>query len=324
MVLKKKQEIDANHILRFYSETIYRNELGDFTIGRAFCNCLRKDRKPSLTIFRAEDGNLLHKDFADDDYKGNCINLVAKKYSLTYSEAIKKIAQDLNLTDTTKLYIPVESQNKPITEPKKHCLIQVTARRYKKADLDYWLQYGIELEQLKREDIYCVEEFYINRIKQFIDKGELCFCYKYPEEKFKIYFPNREKNEKWKCNISLQITEKLEVLEKEGNIVLVKSKKDRMVLENLFPELLIVNVQNESISAFTDVLLKKLEGRKVWLSYDSDTAGKKASLAINKKFPWMKHINTPDRCLPLKDWSDLMAKYGEDIIIKHFKQKGLC
>jgi DNA primase len=94
-------------------------------------------------------------------------------------------------------------------------------------------------------------------------------------------------------------------------------------LQTLFPELLILNTQNESLSCYNDKLIEKIQGKKVYINYDSDEAGIKASWRVNQKYPWMLHVNVPYEYLPLKDWSDVYKKLGPVPIIEHMKRKGI-
>ena len=79
----------------------------------------------------------------------------------------------------------------------------------------------------------------------------------------------------------------------------------------------------EEMERILNTPIKK--GKEVWISYDSDPAGKKASIKITKEFGF-KHINVPDNYWEedgIKDWADVYNKYGSNPIIEHFKKKGL-
>jgi len=328
---KRKENLEPISIELILSKIgdydIYRYELGNFTIGTAFCNPLRKDKNPSMVIYMGQSGHLFHRDYADDNYKGGCFDLICQKYGLTLDKAIEKVATDFGIKNrSSQEYKKIISQyTKPILDIKKHALIQVSVRRWEEKDLEYWKQYGITLDQLKREEVYCVNEWFLNRKKQVIRPGELCFTYRYAEG-FKIYRPERSSDDgKWISNITTKEVENLAVLKEANKVLIVKSKKDRLTLENIVPDLAIVNVQNESTSAYTDEFLNVLKNKDVWISFDSDPPGKKASIKITTEFGY-KHINVPDRYFEqdgIKDWADLYKIYGKEPIIEHLKQKSL-
>ncbi len=307
--------------------TIYRYYVGDFTIGAVFQNpCTAKQDTPSFGIYQ-KDSKYYHGDFAVPDIHGDSIALVGQMHHLTYIEALERVAKDFGLCAGTNVYKEITKQyKKPAIEDRKHSTIHVTAAWWNKESLQYWKDYGITLEQLKREEVYPVAEWYLNRSKQVIEEGELCFCYRYPEG-FKIYYPHRKGSDKWKSNIPTKLVEGLEKLNGHQQVVITKSKKDRLTLESILPaDIGIISVQNESVAAFTPELIQILEGRTIHLSFDADPPGKKASLKINSMYPHWKHINVPDWFYEergLKDWAEVMLLEGPEVIVHHFKKKKL-
>jgi hypothetical protein len=323
---RKEEPITLPLLMSKISEyDIYRYEIGDFTIGRAISNPLRKDTYPSLVVYMGESGHLFHRDYADEKYRGGCIDLVMQKYGLNYDGALKKIAKDFGIVNKdSQEYLKITSKYaKPVLDMKKHSLIQVKSRKWEKADLEYWAAFGISLDELRAEDVYCVKEWYLNHRKQYIAPGELCFAYRYPEG-FKIYYPTRTKeNGKWKSNISTSTVENIGCLKNCSKVLITKSKKDRMVLGKYFS--CIISVQNETRSCFTEDFVNVLKGKEVWINFDSDEPGVKNCKIITSEFGY-NYINVPKQYLqeenPIKDFADLYKKHGEEPIIKHLKQKG--
>jgi 5S rRNA maturation endonuclease (ribonuclease M5) len=305
---------------------IYRYYMGEFKIGVAMCNHHRGDRNPSLVIYLGQSGHLFHRDYADERFRGGPFDLIVQLYpGINYDGALKKVATDFGISDAlSQEYKKITSQYiKPTIDMKKHAFIQMSARKWEKADLEYWAAYGISLEDLRREEIYCIKEWFLNRRRQFIRPGELCFGYRY-NEGFKIYYPTRTKDEgKWTTNITTAHVENLSALKSASKVLIVKSKKDRLVLQNVLGNVAILSVQNESKACFTEEFVNTLKNKDIWVSYDSDAAGKKASLIVTQEFGY-KHINVPDLYLSdnIKDWADLYKKYNSVPILNHFKEKG--
>lgn len=318
-------EITIELIMSKISEyDVYRSELGDFTIGRSISNPMRLDENPSMCVYMSSSGHLFHKDYADDRFAGGCIDLVCQKYGLNYDKALQKVAKDFGIKDAgSEEYKKIISQYvKPVLDMKMHSLIHVSVRKWEKADLDYWKQFGITIDHLRGDDVYCVKSLSINRRKVFIRPGELCFVYRYAEG-FKVYFPLRSKEDgKWKSNITTRTVENLKALNGATKVLITKAKKDRMCLQAIFPDLAIISVQNETRSCFTEEFVNALKGKEVWINYDSDEAGVKNCQALTADFGY-KYINVPKQYLPIKDFADLYKEEGAEPIINYFKKRGL-
>ena len=323
-VEKKKEPVSLQLIYSRISDyDIYRYEIGNFTINHAFCNPLRKDNNPSFVIYMNESGQLRHKDFADSSYSGSGIEFVQQKYGLSIGDAMKKIAKNFGLLEQdNKIYKEVLSTyTKPVMDIKRYTFIQINPRKWEERDADYWKQFGITVDELKNEKVYPLKELFINRKREQFPQSELVYAYQY-ESGFKIYFPQREKGERWKSNIKTSIVENIKILQEldPAVVLITKSKKDRLVLSRYFPY--VMNVQNESRSCFTPEFVEMLKGRDVWINYDSDEAGVKNCTNITSEFGY-KYINVPKNYLPVKDFADLYKEHGEEEVIKVLKQKNL-
>lgn len=325
MELAKREELINKEFLfsKIEPYDVYRYYIGNFTIGHIFNSPFRKDNNPSFGVYM-RNGKLQHNDFADDRYRGDCIDFVQQMYNLDIKRATQKIAKDFGIAEgkdeserITSLY------TKPFIDQKRHSFIQVSTRAWKKEDAAYWTQFGISKEQLKAEEVYPLKEVFINRRKVRTDKDELFYAYRY-EEGFKIYFPNRPKGERWFSNIPLTKVENIKILDEYNPsvVLLTKSKKDRLVLSRYFPYVL--NVQNETRSSFTSELVEKLKGKTVWINYDSDEVGVKNCIRITTEFGY-RYINVPKVYLEegIKDYADLYRLHGEEAVINSLKEKGL-
>lgn len=327
-LVRKPKPITLELLMSKLSEyDIYRFEIGEFTIGTAICNPLRKDRNPSFCIYVSESGHLFHHDYADEHYRGGAIDLVMQKYGLNFDSALSKVAKDFGIVDkSSEEYKQIVSQySKPVLDIKRHSHIMVTARPWGKADLEYWSAYGVSLDELRKEEIYCVKTWSLNRRNQYIAPGELCFAYRY-KEGFKIYYPTRTKdNGKWKSNITTNTVENLGALKEAAKVLITKAKKDRMVLSRYFPHVL--SVQNETRSCFTEVFVNVLKGKDVWVNYDNDEPGVKNCKLVTADFGY-KYINVPKGITipgtdkPVKDFSDWYKHYGDEPIIRYLKLRG--
>ena len=321
----KVRELKVNITKEFlYSKIsaydIYRFYIGDFKVNSIFKSPLREDRNSSFGINMRPDGELRYKDFAYPAINGDCFSFVMQKYGIDLNQAFNKIANDFGITGTTKDYQESLSYYKK-EKVVYHSFIQIESKEFTSKDLEYWLQYGITKGQLVHDNVYSVKELCIDRQRFPIKKDELVFAYKY-DLGFKIYLPCREKGLKWKSNIPTSYIEGDKYLHLYDKVIITKSKKDRLVLTNLLPNYCIINVQNESNSAFTQSFIDRLEGKDVWINFDSDNAGKTSSIALTSKYKF-KHINVPDELYPIKDFSDWYETSGEETIIEYLKSKNI-
>lgn len=321
MKLEKREELISKEYLfsKISEYDVYKYYIGEFTIGQSRKSPFHKDNNPSFGIYM-KDGKLYHKDFADDVYRGDAINLVEQLYSLDMNKAIKKIAKDFGITEGKDESARITSQYvKPFMDQKRHSFIQVTVRKFNQSDANYWKQFGITSAQLKEDNVYPLKEAWINRHRCPVLKDELAYVYRY-DEGYKLYFPNRPKEDRWKSNIPLTIVENKKVIQGADRVIITKSKKDRLLLSRYLDN--VVNVQNETRACFTESFVQELSGKEVWINYDSDDAGVKNCIRITEEFKY-NYINVPRSYLPIKDYADLFRVHGEEVVIKSLKEKGL-
>ena len=321
MKLEKREELITKEYLfsKISEYDVYKYYIGEFTIGQSRKSPFHKDNNPSFGIYM-KDGKLYHKDFADDVYRGDAINLVEQLYSLDMNKAIKKIAKDFGITEGKDESARITSQYvKPFMDQKKHSFIQVTVRKFNQADGNYWKQFGITSAQLKEDNVYPLKEAWINRHRCPVLKDELAYVYRY-DEGYKLYFPNRPKEDRWKSNIPLTIVENKKVIQGADRVIITKSKKDRLVLSRYLDN--VINVQNETRACFTESFVEELRGKEVWINYDSDEAGIKNCIRITEEFKY-NYINVPRSYLPIKDFADLYRVHGEEALLNELKSKNL-
>lgn len=326
MQLQKRKELITLDLLfsKLTRYDIYRHYISTpFKIGVSFNSIFRRDPTPSMTVYEGKDGKLHHIDYGASEYKGGPVDLVMQLYQLTLRQAIEKIARDFQLIDGTDSYKKItEAYKQPVINRKVQCKLQVTTKAWTEKDKEYWKEYGITLKDLKDNSIYSIGELYVNRKRYPIKPGELAFVYHYPQG-MKCYFPEREKGSKWLSSISTSVIEGMENLNGHPEVIITKATKDRILLSKLFPQLEFLSVQNESGSGLTDEVLEKLKGKEIYINFDNDPPGKRASTIQTQRIG-CKHINVPDIYAPqCKDFSDLYKYHGPEPIISQFRSKGI-
>lgn len=324
----KKPHITFDFIAERLSEQeIYRYYLGhDFKIGKVFNSPFRKDTSPSFSISVEKSGRLGHTDFGDPTKRGGCIDFVMQLFmGLSYHDALNKVANDFSLSKSSR---SKDVRVVDLLEDESETLIQVITKDFTSEDLAYWSLYGITEQELKANDVYSVKKYFVDRMKMPISRDELIFGYFVRSLlKWKIYRPLADKRYKWRNNIPNTHIFGLDKIDDNcKNVVITKAKKDEMVLSKFLPYVL--SVQNESDMCISksniDMLTKKCG--TIFLNFDSDEVGVQACKYYNQfGFKWVncpKGYKKPDGSA-IKDFADLARYHGLDIVINHFKQKGI-
>lgn len=283
---------------------------------KMYSSPFRRDSNPSFGLF-GNRSSILHKDFGDNRYVGNCINFVQQLYGLSYHEAMHKIMQDLRLNNTT-----VRRHNE-IFSPKEKTLIQITQRPFNSLDIKYWGTYSISVDDLKYEDVFSIESLYIN--KQKLTIHELAFAYLFidgNEEFLKIYQPFGR--QKWLSNVPVKRAIGLDRLEHKSDVVTIaKSKKDKLVLKKLITDVYECQKEGtEVISEYLDSYFNSSYDRKCCF-FDNDEPGKRANKSLNPLgYEW---INIPNKFYEegIKDPSDFVRVYGYKELEKLLRRKDI-
>jgi hypothetical protein len=306
---------------------VFKYYIPNLKINTPVLSIFRNEKNPSFIVYY-RDNKVRYKDFGNGNYKGDCIDLVCQLFNLNKHDAIIKIQEDFGLLKSNpdqELKRVISSL--PITKDvkqKKAPDIVVSTRSFNSNELDYWNDYYQDISDLKRENIYVPKKIWINKNPIDLKVSELTFCYYYPEnDKWKIYFPFKEKSKKWLSNIPLTTSWGLENINKDKNTLICKSKKDYMVCRKIYSY--VTGVQNESIAAFSEDFVNELKKNSKLIYYggDSDAPGKAASYLITQQFGF-KHINPVDRLLPeTKDWADWAKITNLKTIEDYFKLKNI-
>jgi DNA primase len=289
----------------------------NWKINHVICSPLREDENPSLLIGN-RNGRLGFVDFAYTEHKGDCFEFVKLLYGLAnIDEVLKKIDIDFGLgfnsaPNTEKYEMITKAYKQPEEASKTYTHIQVITRNFTKEELEYWASYYQTKEDLRANGIYSIAKLYLNRTLFYLKPDELRFGY-YLKGSWKIYRPFNSKATKWvPNNTPLDSVFGLENLDKNHNTLICKSLKDYMVCRKIYPY--VCGVQNESVGSFSQDTIDYIRENSldVFVCFDSDDAGKKASFAVTKLFNW-KHVNPPDRLLPnIKDMADWAKTKGLD------------
>ena len=269
---------------------IYAKYIGQFKVGMIYNSPFRKDKNPSFGIYYSKrTKQLLFKDHGTGEC-GNVIKFVSLFTGKTeYNDILSDIVDKLNITNNTKLVS--SKQYIPPTET----VIGVVRQEFTDVDINYWKQFNISINTLKKFNVNSIKYYLCNGIVKGTYKRENpMYAYKVYNN-FKIYRPLADKYTKWRNNLTEYDIQGYAQLSKKGNVLFItKSMKDVMCLHEMgIPA---VSPSSESTFLPKDVLEQlKTRFKRIIILFDRDVAGVKRSrklsretgleaMFINKKF----------------------------------------
>lgn len=324
-MLNTGSRVTKQDILSIVTELdIFRFYAPPFRLGNAMKSPLRTDHTPSFTIkMSSVTGKPYYMDYADDNYQGDCFKFVQQMYSCNYGQALEKIYNEVcnrrPVDNSNRIVLAQKSAEQAKEQVEKE--IAFDEQPFTQADIAWWGSFGITVDDLIREGIKSVRNFYIYEKGQFKGKpmpkapDELCFAYVY-KTGVKIYLPLRDEY-KWFMSAPNTIIEGLESVKDTSFLLITKSRKDRMVVSK-FIKRNVVSSQNESRAFLTDKF-------KLWVSrfdrvilwFDADDPGLKAAQRILSEMgaKWYS-ITTPTHLLPkVKDPAGWSKKVNNDLTV---------
>lgn len=311
----KQPEITLDWILSKVTEyEIYAKYIGEFKVGMIYNSPFRKDKNPSFGIFYSKRTHqLLFKDHGTGEC-GNVIKFVQLYTGKTeYKDILKDIVNKLNITNNTKL-----DHSKEYKQPTE-TIIGVVRQDFTEADKQYWSQFNIDLETLKKYDVNSIKYYLCNGIVKGIYKPENpMYAYKVYNN-FKIYRPLADKYHKWRNNLTEYDIQGYKQLPEKGDILIItKSLKDVMCLCKMG----IPAVSPASESTFIpNIALEDLKKRfkRIIILFDRDKAGCKYLRKISQETslePMLIH-----KKFQAKDISDAIKLNGFETIKNWIKKE---
>lgn len=283
---------------------LFKRYVGDFKIGRLYHSPFRKDSNPSFGIFSSnKDGNLLFNDLGRKGYCGDIVKFIQLYFSISnYQEAVNKIVDDFNIqTITTKLESNIYKNVKRD--------IGVIRQDFTNADIEYWNQYGIDIDTLKKFKVSSVKYYLVNNIiRDTYSETNPIYCYSV-FGKLKKYKPLEiDKSKKWGGNLSNYDIQGYEQLDyRKKSLIVTKSLKDVMVLYKLGYNAIAPPSENTKIPENVIKILQS-KFKNITIFYDRDITGVSNTKELVKKYN-LNFIFIQKR-YKVKDISDFIQKYG--------------
>lgn len=308
--INEEFEITLDNILSKVTEyDIYSAYIGNFKIGMIYNSPFRKDKNPSFGCYYSRTSKqLMFKDHGTGDC-GNVIKFVSLITGLTkYKDILIDIVNKLKITNDTQL---VSSKH---YIPSTETVIGVVRQEFTPIDADYWGQFNISIDTLKKFNVSSIKYYLCNGIVKGIYKDtNPMYAYKVYNN-FKIYRPLADKYTKWRNNLTETDIQGFKQLPKTGDILIItKSMKDVMCLY----EMGIPAISPSSESTFIpDKALNQLRKRfkRIIILFDRDVSGVKYLRKMSLKTGLEGML--VHRKFKAKDISDAIKINGFDIIKK--------
>ena len=150
---------------------VFRHYFGNgISTRRKFRNPFYEDTHPSCSLyFDSQRGIYKYKDFGNEDYSGDCFDLVATLHNLScrntenFIEILRIIDRELNLgiEDASPTTSPRILPKPPAPPPKPQEPLPYKYQRqpFPAEELAHWKQYGIDAETLNRYGVVSLAEY---------------------------------------------------------------------------------------------------------------------------------------------------------------------
>lgn len=256
----------------------------------------KREKKMSWGLY--PKGNVwFWKDQATEE-TGNAIHFVERYFGLSFVEALDRISWDFNLRGNTNNSPIKILWDKPEITEKEYMHISFTDIPFTRKHHEFWNIADVTEDHLRKLGGYAVKDLAINRKRVGINKGEIVFAfYAKEEDGVKIYFPERERDKRFRNNVSFHYLWNYSNLQKCDNLIVQKSFKDMAVTTMITP--CCCATQAEAVKIFDKETVESINNisKTPWIWYGSDWDGVKKCKSITDTNGW-KYINTPKNLLP--------------------------
>ena len=287
---------------------------------------LRNDHKVTCSFYKSKNGTLYLHDFATNEHL-DCWNVVMRINNCSYFDALKIIAQDFGLIESSETVI---KSSKPILiesiKESETCKIQVQIKEYSGEEINWWKQFGIDKKLLKKYHVFSLQHVFLNgELKFSSSSNTFIFGYYFGKDKnsnelWKIYFPfNKEHGIRFVNNLSNKKLQGYKQLPETGDLLIItKSMKDCIALK-AFGLNAIAPSSESTFCSEKQIEEFKSRFKHILIIYDQDKAGKYNMAKIRKQFPDLNYFVIPKE-YKSKDFSDLVMNYGIDKVRELIKE----
>jgi hypothetical protein len=302
---------------------IFEYELGQIQRKNIFSPFRTEKNAPSFRVKQSVNGSWIGIDYGGDNWTGNAIAFVQKRYGLTFSEAMSKIIQDLGLATKIKEYKPIIQNIKSTPIEKDIPYIEFDDIPFDKAHAAYWDKYYLPETFLRENNLFRVDKWAINKKVQPKTEGELTFGY-WAEDiqraKIMRIGPNVGKGDKWRSGMENSYLWNYyrykNIPEKLSYMFTWKSQKDELVARYLNYHSISTQSENAKIMLIPELSnnverINAITEHNI-MGFGTDPQGKATSIEITKStgWDWFNIDNHHYKNEDIEDPADFVEGYG--------------
>jgi len=325
--------VTRDNILKKVSEEdIFEKYLGIRpNYSKQFCNPLREDKNPSCSFYIDSRNRIKFVDPARG-FNWDCFNVVEYLEKTSFKEAMKIIATDFGLINGTRTN-PIQTRS---VVQREKTYIRIKRRDWCKEDKEYWYdryyQTRVDLQKLCifpishawYERVGCpLEQFY------YYKTGDPCYAYHFGGYDYKLYFPKREKGNRFRQTRGDIFQGYNQLPEKMHILVIIKSFKDVACFNKIGKEFDAWSGAPMSETQLIPVgLMNELQERAdyIFTFFDFDRAGIKLMRKYEREYgiPWLM-LGKNYKNQGIKDFADLLHikrwDYTRQLFIEQYNER---
>lgn len=299
-------------------ESIYTYYLGKIQIKKLINSPLRNDDKnPSFAIFRGKEGKLFFKDHGTGQ-GGDSLKFIKTIKGINTKEELEKELLRIVRKTNPNMIIRQALYNQNTSNTVD---IGIVRQPFTETDRQYWKQFHISLDTLKKYQVFSIKYYLSNRLVRGIYKDDNpMYAYKVSNG-FKIYRPLSSKYTKWRTNLTTKDVQGMSELPKHGGklLIITKSLKDVMCLYEM--GFYAIAASSETTFIPEDII-KSLccKWKNILILYDRDETGMLEARKYSKQYKFDTFF--VHKKFKAKDISDAVKNNGFDVV-KHWLNKTL-
>lgn len=269
---------------------------------------LREDHNPSFQFYLNKNGRVKFLDYATDEH-GDIWDLLCKYWHCSSTQALLKAKELIPCNKGAG----IERANYKRKNVGNIVNLEVKTRAWEEYDYNYWKEYGVLPTFLHWARVFPISHKIITkrnpttkgeaRIVFKADKYAYVFVeYKDFEPQLKIYQPFNTKGFKWCSHTDHSVISLWDRIPQQGDkVIICSSLKDALCVSSqlVIPTLALQGESYHISKTAADELRKRY--KKIYISYDTDAAGKKNSEKLAEETGFTNIIPDLDN---EKDFSD--------------------
>lgn len=301
-----------NILKRISEEDIFEKYLGIRpNYSKQFCNPLRKDEHPGCSFYIDSRNRIKFVD-PGGGFNWDCFNVIEYLESKTFGQALKIVGTDFGLIDGIKTN-PIAART---VRAKEKIGIRIKRRDWNKEDKEYWFdRYYQTRTDLESLSIFPISNAWYDRsgvLEQlyYYKQGDPCYAYHFGGYDYKLYFPKREKGNRFRQTRGDILQGYNQLPEKMHILIIIKAMKDVACINKMGKEFDAHGTAPMSETQLIPIaVMTELHKRAdyIFTFFDFDRAGIRLMRKYEAEYgiPWIM-LGKKYKDQGIKDFADLL------------------